>query len=107
MKTNVSINLSDEQRSRLADLLDGKQTKRLATRKEVAALVTATAQLACELPLVTSGPVTRVGASPTVQRLKKNYPRWQYRESLSRHLAAQGNERGAAIAAEAAAELRP
>ena len=38
MKTNVSIELSDEQRDVLADILDGKVTKRLATRKEVVEL---------------------------------------------------------------------
>lgn len=35
MKTIVHIELSDEQLSRLADLIDGKTSKRRATRKEV------------------------------------------------------------------------
>ncbi len=35
MKTNVSIELSTEQLSRLADLIDGKTTKRTATRKDI------------------------------------------------------------------------
>jgi hypothetical protein len=35
MKTNVPIELDDEQLSRLADLIDGKHTKRKATRKEI------------------------------------------------------------------------
>lgn len=35
MKTNVSIELSEQERSALADLIDGKATKRLATRKEI------------------------------------------------------------------------
>ena len=35
MKTNVPIELTDEQRSRLANVLDGKVSKRLATRAEV------------------------------------------------------------------------
>ena len=38
MKTNVPIELTDDQRSRLADLIDGKSSKRKATRKEVIAL---------------------------------------------------------------------
>jgi len=35
MKTNVSIELSDEERRALADVIDGKVSKRLATRAEV------------------------------------------------------------------------
>lgn len=35
MKTNVSIELTDEQRDLLANYFDGKETKRLATRKEI------------------------------------------------------------------------
>ncbi len=35
MKTNIPLELTDEQRNTLAQLLDGKETKRLATRKEV------------------------------------------------------------------------
>lgn len=40
MKTNVSIELTDEQRDCLANLIDGKDTKRMATRAEITALVT-------------------------------------------------------------------
>ena len=40
MKTNVSIELTDEQRSTLANIIDGKTNKRLATRKEVVDLCT-------------------------------------------------------------------
>lgn len=40
MKTNVSIELTDEQRSTLANIIDGKSNKRLATRKEVVDLCT-------------------------------------------------------------------
>jgi len=39
MKTNVSIELDDGQRSALANWLDGNRTKRLATRKDVNDLV--------------------------------------------------------------------
>lgn len=35
MKTNVPIELSDEERNRLANVIDGKPSKRLATRAEV------------------------------------------------------------------------
>lgn len=35
MKTNVSIELTDTQRNILAALLDGKETKRLATRADI------------------------------------------------------------------------
>ena len=35
MKTNVSIELSDEQLILLADKIDGKRTQRKATRKEI------------------------------------------------------------------------
>jgi hypothetical protein len=38
MKTNVSIDLTDDQRNRLACLIAGKPVKRLATRKEIANL---------------------------------------------------------------------
>lgn len=38
MKTNVKIELSDEQRNQLAILLDGKTSARKVTRKEVIAL---------------------------------------------------------------------
>ena len=40
MKTNVSIELTDEQRSTLANIIDGKTNKRMATRKEVVDLCT-------------------------------------------------------------------
>ena len=39
MKTNVSIELNDQQRDYLATLIDDKQTVRLASRAEVTALV--------------------------------------------------------------------
>ena len=35
MKTNVSLDLTDDQRRQLANLIDGKVTQRLATRKEI------------------------------------------------------------------------
>ena len=39
MITNVKIELDDESRSRLADLIDGKHTKRLASRRDIVILV--------------------------------------------------------------------
>ena len=38
MKTNVSIELTDEERDYIANRIDGKVTKRLATRKEISDL---------------------------------------------------------------------
>ena len=38
MKTNVSIELTDDQRDALATMIDGKDTTRLATRKEITAI---------------------------------------------------------------------
>lgn len=35
MKTNVAIELNDDQRNKLANVIDRKVTKRLATRKEI------------------------------------------------------------------------
>jgi hypothetical protein len=44
MKTNISMELNDQERSLIADVIDGKQTKRLATRAEI-----------CELAIKTIG----------------------------------------------------
>lgn len=41
MKTNVSVELTDEQRDALANMLDGKQSARLLTRKDVNEMVAA------------------------------------------------------------------
>ena len=38
MKTNVSIELDDQQLRLLADIIDGKQTQRTATRAEIVAI---------------------------------------------------------------------
>jgi hypothetical protein len=38
MKTNVPIELTDDQRSHIANLIDRKQTKRKATRSEISTL---------------------------------------------------------------------
>ena len=38
MKTNVAIELTEEQRDRLANEIDGKVTKRLATRADINAV---------------------------------------------------------------------
>lgn len=38
MKTNVSIELTDDQRDALASMIDGKDNTRLATRKEITAI---------------------------------------------------------------------
>ena len=41
MKTNVKIDLTDDERNRLAVLFDGKQSKRLATRADIVSFVNA------------------------------------------------------------------
>ena len=41
MKTNVKVELTDDERSRLADLFDGKHSKRLATRADIVSFVNA------------------------------------------------------------------
>lgn len=41
MKANLSIDIDDADRNLLANFLDGKQSKRLATRKEVTGVCTA------------------------------------------------------------------
>lgn len=41
MKTNVKVELTDDERNRLAILFDGKHSKRLATRKEIVLFVDA------------------------------------------------------------------
>jgi hypothetical protein len=41
MKTNVKIELTDDERNRLAVLFDGKHSKRQATRKEIVLFVDA------------------------------------------------------------------
>ena len=38
MKTNLGIELTDDERDALANLIDGKDTTRLATRKEITAI---------------------------------------------------------------------
>ena len=38
MKTNVSIELTDDQRDALASMIDGKDNTRMATRKEITAI---------------------------------------------------------------------
>ena len=38
MRTNVSIELTDDQRDALATMIDAKDTTRLATRKEITAI---------------------------------------------------------------------
>lgn len=50
MKTNVPVELTDDQRNRLAILLDGgKQSKKLATRRDVINLVGACVAAALDL----------------------------------------------------------
>ncbi len=41
MKVNLGLEIDDAERDALADYIDGKETKRLATRKDIVALVEA------------------------------------------------------------------
>lgn len=61
MKTNVPIDLTDAQRSELANMLDGKVTQRLATRKEIVKLCE---DYIAELVSSTEGPVERPAKYP-------------------------------------------
>lgn len=72
MKTNVPITLTDEERDRLANLLDGKVSKRLATRAEVCeaaeAFLRALVEPEPEAPTPEVAPTPRVesfGGNPT------------------------------------------
>jgi hypothetical protein len=47
MNVNCKISLTDADRNRLAQLIDGKQTKRLATRKDVNEFITGCIEYAC------------------------------------------------------------
>ena len=49
MKTNVKLELNDDERNRLAVLFDGKQTKRLVTRAELVDFVDACIDRALDL----------------------------------------------------------
>lgn len=67
MKTNVSIELTDGQRDHLATLIDGKQSKRLATRADICALVLACIDRALEVdPETTAEPLGEMRADPDV-----------------------------------------
>ena len=65
MKTNVPIELTDDQRVHLANLVDGKQTKRKITRGEICTLVVACIDKAMDCDVVTgarSEPEQRIEA---------------------------------------------
>ena len=64
MKTNVSIELDDEQRNRLACELAGKPVKRMATRQEVRDLVVA----------VVAGLVAEPASQATPLHLRRDLP---------------------------------
>ena len=65
MKTNVPIDLSDDQRSHLADLFDGKHSKRLATRREISLLMRDCIDCALQLTPGDVPPGVRLGAAIT------------------------------------------
>jgi hypothetical protein len=68
MKTNVPINLTDEERDRLANVLDGKVSKRLATRAEVCEAAEAFLRALVE----PEAPTPEAPVTPPVQSFKGN-----------------------------------
>jgi hypothetical protein len=50
MKTNLSIELDDNERNHIAHILDGKPTKRLVTRNEVVAIASGAVQALLDRP---------------------------------------------------------
>ena len=74
MKTNISLELDDNQRDCLADWLDDKTSKRLATRKEIVNFVDALVMgiidghAAAGQPIAVSAADTRLGDQPPTHR---------------------------------------
>lgn len=56
MKTNVKVELTDDERNRLACLFDGKQSKRKATRSDIVSFVNACLDAALDGPQIRTGP---------------------------------------------------
>lgn len=92
MKTNVSIELTDDQRDRLANEIDGKVTKRLATRADITAMVSGSVdrilagdgRATMTIPVGTGKTGTPVRAGwkmhPNLQRFSK-----EIHEGIERH----------------------
>lgn len=81
MKTNVSIELTDEQRDMLANVIDGKASKRLATRADVNALVQGLIDQCLAADLPENKP--RQAANPTAPRSTR--PQWKDHPNLTKH----------------------
>lgn len=58
MKINVKLDMSDDDRDRIATLIDGKQTKRKATGNEIRRLVDAFLMRVCDLDPVRDRPAS-------------------------------------------------
>lgn len=84
MKTNISLNLSDQQRNDLACLLAGKKVKRLATRKEIVEFTTGL----IERNLINAIGVKAIPESPARQALAGALSADE--QGLVEHLRAQG-----------------
>lgn len=84
MKTNVSIELSDDQRRALANAIDGKVNQRMASRSDVNAV----AQGAIDALLAIAGTETqraeRVEPDPITARQTRR-PSWQDHPNLTRY----------------------
>lgn len=80
MNVNVKLTITDEERDILADYLDGKASKRLATRKDVNSFVQG-----C-IAAATDGAATPEAEAATASDL----PEWAYREAD--RLAAEGHD---------------
>jgi hypothetical protein len=84
MKTNVSIELTDDQRRALANAIDGKANQRMASRSDVNAV----AQGAVDALLAIAGAeferAERVEPDPITARQTK-LPSWQDHPNLTRY----------------------
>ena len=74
MKTNVSIELNPDQLDAIATLIDGKMTKRLATRKDINRLVTQFIGGLTSEANYTAGKVTDETSAPPTSDLYKIWP---------------------------------
>ncbi len=79
MKTNVSIELSDAQRCAIANVIDGKISKRQASRADIVALAQGAID-AC-IAIAGDGAAERVEPDPVTARQTKR-PTWQTHPNL-------------------------
>lgn len=92
MKTRTVITLSDDERRRLADLLDGKPTRRLAKREEVIPFVEDLVRgaLACE-----PGPApATVSPEPERAAWRASEPQDERERRIAAEFLARGESEG-------------